>query len=85
MDFNLFFLLLAVAGNETDPQHHGPRHAARSSSTRTEYAKLVEDRSLVPTAVEEMLRWASPVMYFRRNVTRDTEIRGHPDPAPATR
>ena len=26
MDFNLFFLLLAVAGNETTTQHHGPRH-----------------------------------------------------------
>jgi cholest-4-en-3-one 26-monooxygenase len=42
-----------------------------------QYVKLVEDPSLVPTAVEEMLRWASPVMYFRRNVTHDTELRGH--------
>ena len=41
-----------------------------------EYTKLVDDPSLMPTAIEEMLRWASPVMYFRRNVIRDTEIRG---------
>ena len=30
----------------------------------------------MPVAVEEMLRWVSPVMYFRRTVQRDTEIRG---------
>jgi len=37
---------------------------------------LVDDPSLVPSATEEILRWASPVMFFRRNVTRDTELRG---------
>ncbi len=37
---------------------------------------LVDDPSLVPSATEEILRWASPVMFFRRNVTRDTEVRG---------
>jgi len=37
---------------------------------------LAENPSLVPSATEEILRWASPVMYFRRNVTRDTEVRG---------
>ena len=43
-----------------------------------QYAELVADPSLIPGAVEEMLRWASPVMYFRRTATRDTEIRGTP-------
>ncbi len=37
---------------------------------------LADDPSLMPSATEEILRWASPVMYFRRNATRDTEIRG---------
>ena len=37
---------------------------------------LVDDPSLVPSATEEILRWASPVMYFRRNVTCDAELRG---------
>ena len=32
---------------------------------------------LAAPATEEIVRWATPVMYFRRNVTRDTEIRGH--------
>jgi cytochrome P450 len=43
-----------------------------------EYARLVADPSLVPSAIEEMLRWVTPVMYFRRTATRDTELRGTP-------
>src|SRR5207244_11410401 len=35
-------------------------------------------RSLRPAAVEGMLRCGSPVMYFRRTATRDTELRGQP-------
>ena len=34
------------------------------------------DRSLLPSAIEEMLRWVAPVNVFRRTATRDTEIRG---------
>ena len=37
---------------------------------------MVQDPSLCTTATEEIVRWASPVMYFRRNVTQDTELRG---------
>jgi cholest-4-en-3-one 26-monooxygenase len=43
-----------------------------------QWARLVADPSLVPSAVEEMLRWVSPVMYFRRTATCDTELRGVP-------
>ena len=76
MDFNLFFLLLAVAGNETTRNAiaHG-MHALLHNPEQ--YAELVADPSgLIDSATEEILRWASPVMYFRRNVTKDTEIRG---------
>jgi cholest-4-en-3-one 26-monooxygenase len=75
LDFNLFFLLLSVAGNETTRNaiSHG---MAALLDNPDQYAELVEDPSLIPTATEEILRWASPVMYFRRNVTKDTEIRG---------
>jgi cytochrome P450 len=38
--------------------------------------KLREDRSLMPSAVDEMLRWGTPVMHFRRTATRETEIGG---------
>ena len=42
-----------------------------------QWATLVDDPSgTIGTATEEVLRWASPVMYFRRNVTKDTEVRG---------
>jgi cytochrome P450 len=37
--------------------------------------KLRGDPGLLPTAVEEMLRWAPPVIHFRRTATRDTELR----------
>jgi len=37
---------------------------------------LKESPELMPSAIEEILRWASPVMYFRRNVTKETVIRG---------
>jgi cytochrome P450 len=37
---------------------------------------LADDPSKIPTAVEEMLRWVTPVHYFRRTATRDVEIRG---------
>jgi cholest-4-en-3-one 26-monooxygenase len=77
MDFDLFFLLLAVAGNETtrNALSHGMHTLIDHPD---QYRMLIENPALVPSATEEILRWASPVMYFRRNVTRDTEIGGQP-------
>ena len=43
-----------------------------------ERAKLEADPSLLPTAVEEMLRYVSPVIAFFRTATKDTELRGCP-------
>jgi cytochrome P450 len=75
VEFDSFFLLLAVAGNETTRNLiSGGMHALFQHPD--ERARLACDASLMPTAVEEMLRWVSPVMYFRRTATRDTEIRG---------
>lgn len=75
LDFNMFFLLLAVAGNETTRNAiaHG-MHALLEHPEQ--YERLVAEPSLIDSAVEEILRWASPVMYFRRNSTRDTELGG---------
>jgi cholest-4-en-3-one 26-monooxygenase len=39
-------------------------------------AKLAADRSLLPGAIDEMLRYASPVMYMRRTAPEDFELRG---------
>jgi cholest-4-en-3-one 26-monooxygenase len=75
MDFNMFFMLLSVAGNETtrNSMSHGMLAFLEHPD---QYQLLVDDRSLAGSATEEIVRWASPVMYFRRNVTLDTEIRG---------
>ena len=80
LDFNLFFLLLAVAGNETtrNAMSHG---MAAFLDNPEQWDVLVQDTSVIDLAVEEIVRWASPVMYFRRNVTQDTELRGVPIPA----
>jgi cholest-4-en-3-one 26-monooxygenase len=74
-EFNLFFQLLAVAGNETtrnlisNGMHFLFEHP-------DQWAKLVDDRSLLPGAIDEMLRYASPVMYMRRTAPEDFELRG---------
>jgi cholest-4-en-3-one 26-monooxygenase len=75
MDFNLFFLLIAVAGNETT--RNSISHGIKAfCDFPDQYQLLVEDPTRSRIATEEVVRWASPVMYFRRNVTRDTQIRG---------
>jgi len=75
MDFNLFFLLLSVAGNETtrNAMAHGMHQLLEHPE---QYAMLVDDPSLLETATEEIVRWASPVMYFRRNATAHADLGG---------
>jgi cholest-4-en-3-one 26-monooxygenase len=72
---NGFFLLMVIAGNETTRNS-----IAGGMETLIqhpdEHRRLGADRSLLPTAVEEILRWVSPVLYMRRTATRSTEIRG---------
>lgn len=71
----LFFLLLIVAGNETTRNATSGGLLALTENPG-EWERLRADPSLVPTAVEEILRWTSPVTHFTRFATRDTEIRG---------
>jgi len=71
----MFCVLLMVAGNETT------RNALSGGMQLLidhpeERRQLVEDPSMIPVAVEEMLRLVSPVLSFGRTATRDTEIRG---------
>lgn len=76
MDFNLFFLLLAVAGNETT--RNSISHGMNAFLEHPDQYQLLVDRpELLDSAIEEILRWASPVMYFRRNVTEDLDYKGH--------
>jgi cholest-4-en-3-one 26-monooxygenase len=75
MDFNLFFLLIAVAGNETT--RNSISHGIKAFCDFPEqYQLLVEDPTRAQSATDEIVRWASPVMYFRRNVTKDTVLHG---------
>jgi cholest-4-en-3-one 26-monooxygenase len=76
MEFNLFFLLLSVAGNETT--RNAIAHGLNAFLEHPdEWDALVGDvDGLIGSATEEILRWASPVMYFRRNVIQDTTLSG---------
>jgi cholest-4-en-3-one 26-monooxygenase len=76
MDFNLFFMLLSVAGNETTRNAiaHGMNAFLENPD---QWDLLVADPDArIAGAVEEILRWASPVLYFRRNARRDVELGG---------
>jgi cytochrome P450 len=75
LEFNLFFMLLCVAGNETT--RNAISHGMHALLTHPdEVRKLQEDPSLIDGAIEEILRWASPVMYFRRTTTKPVTIGG---------
>lgn len=74
-EFGGFFLLLSVAGNETTRNAitHGTRALIDNPD---QWDRLKADPSLMDKAVNEMIRWATPVMYFRRTLTRDLEFHG---------
>jgi cytochrome P450 len=73
-----FFLLLVVAGNETT--RNAISHGMKVLTDHPDQRKLwIDDFDGVsPTAVEEIVRWATPVINFRRTAAHDTEIAGHP-------
>jgi cytochrome P450 len=71
-----FFVLLSVAGNDTT--RHTTSHAMRALSVNPDQrAVLTEDLDQrLPAAVEEFVRWASPVLTFRRTTARVVELHG---------
>jgi cytochrome P450 len=72
IEFGMFWLLLVVAGNETT------RNAISGSvlalQEHDQWGWLGEHPEHLPSAVEELLRYVSPVMHFRRTATRDTVL-----------
>jgi cytochrome P450 len=76
-----FFVLLSVAGNDTT--RHTTSHAMRALTVNPDQrARLMADLDeRLPAAVEEFVRWASPVMTFRRTTTREVELHGQRVPA----
>jgi len=74
-DFHTNFLLLVVAGNETT-RHTISHTTINLIKNPGQLRKLQENPELIPWAVEEFLRFASPVYHFRRTATKDIEIHG---------
>lgn len=74
-EFENLFWLFSVAGNET-LRNGIPGGMIALLSHPHEYERLRADRTLLPLAVEEMLRWWTPVMHFRRTCVADTSLSG---------
>lgn len=70
-----FFLLMVIAGNETTRNTLTGGLMALTENPE-EREKLLKDPSLIANATDEMLRWVTSVIYFRRTATQDTQIRG---------
>ena len=74
-DFHTNFLLLVVAGNETT--RHTITHTMNNLINNPDQLTLLQERpDLIPWAVEEFLRYASPVYHFRRTATKDVDFNG---------
>jgi cytochrome P450 len=71
----MFLIQLLVAGNETTRNLISGGLVALSERPE-QWAAMRADRSLVPGAVEELLRWTTPVISFMRTATTPTTIRG---------
>ncbi|MGZ4718666.1 MAG: cytochrome P450, partial [Acidimicrobiales bacterium] len=74
-EFDMFFMLLAVAGNETtrNATSHGMKALLDNPD---QFEKLKANPELLPSAIEEILRWATPVLHFRRTAMEDYELGG---------
>ena len=75
LELDLFFLVLAFAGSETT---RGAISAGLLALLERpdQMQHLREDPATKVTMADEIIRWASPVTYFRRTTVRDVEIRG---------
>jgi cytochrome P450 len=71
----MFLIQLLVAGNETTRNLISGGLVALAERP-DQWAALRADRSLIPTAVEELLRWTTPVISFMRTATSPTTVRG---------
>lgn len=74
-DFDNYFLLLVIAGNETTRQAISNTMLGLMGQ-RDQLRAMQDDPELIASGLEELLRWASPVYHFRRTATRDVEIGG---------
>ena len=73
LELDMFFLILALAGSETTRNAISQGLMALLDNP-AQLAALRADPSLLPTAADEMIRWASPVLFFGRTATCDTQL-----------
>ena len=74
-EFDTNFLMLVVAGNETT--RHTISHSMLALIQHPDQMAMLRERpELIPVAVEELLRWASPVYHFRRTATETSSCTG---------
>lgn len=74
-EYNSYVQLLFVAGNETT--RNNISHGLLQLAKNPEQYELLKTGDHWDTAVEEMIRWAAPVIYMSRTVTRDLDYKGH--------
>lgn len=81
-EFDVYFVLLATAGNETT--RHTITHGLLALMEHPDQLeRLCRNPDLYKPAAEEMLRWATAVHHFRRTTTQETELAGTKIPAGA--
>jgi cytochrome P450 len=74
-ELQMFFFLVVIAGNDT-VRSALPGGVLALVEHPAEYRRLRADPALLPSAIEEMLRWHPPVLTFRRTAKQDTELSG---------
>jgi cytochrome P450 len=74
-ELEMFFFLLVIAGSDTT-RSAIPGGVLALATHPAEYDRLRADPALLPSAIEEILRWHPPVLSFRRTATRDVELGG---------
>jgi len=75
LEFNNFFTLMVAAGNDTT--RYTMAAGLLALLDHPDQLQLLQERpELMPGAVEEMLRWSSVTMHFRRTATRDLDLHG---------
>jgi cytochrome P450 len=73
-EFRNFFCLLVAAGNDTTRYSIAAGMQALTHDPR--FLHQMQTESVWETAADEIIRWASPTMYFRRTATQDTDVHG---------
>ena len=74
LEFDMFFMLLAVAGNETT--RNAISHGLLAFHDHPDQWELFKRERPSETMADEVVRWATPVMHFQRTALQDTEISG---------